>query len=88
MIDALKRLGLWLIVVSMGADIAWGQSGSGDGKLGPGLTGSQVRRGNPFASILKRNRENTEEMVRRLAASTRGNTAPAPELFLETIELR
>ncbi|MCH8216493.1 MAG: hypothetical protein IH892_06940 [Planctomycetes bacterium] len=88
MIDVLKRVGVWLIIVSMGADIAWGQSGSGQGKLGPGFRGSQVRRGNPFASILKKNRQNTEEMVRRLEASTRGDTAPPAELFLETIELR
>lgn len=85
MIDVLKRLGLLLIIVSMGADPAWGQSGSGGGKLAPGLTGSQGRRGNPFASILRRNRENTEAMVRKLTPS-----APpvSPELFLETIELR
>ena len=87
MIEALKRLGLWLIIVSMGADIAWGQSGSGHGKLGPGLTGSRVRRGNPFASILRKNRESTEEGLRRLT-STKADTTLAPELFLETIELR
>ena len=85
MIDASKRLGLLLFIVSMGASFAWGQSDSGGGNIAVGLTDGRARRGNPFASILKKNRENTEAMVRKLTpTATRGS----PELFLETIELR
>ena len=85
MIDASKRLGLLLIIVSMGANIAWGQLSSGGGKLAPGFNAARPGRGNPFASILKRNRENTEAMVRKL---TPKDTPGSPELFLETIDLR